>query len=136
MTQAPRPVTEIASWHAHVYFQSAEQRALAGWLRDEAAQRFLVRMGRWHDVPVGPHSCAMYQIAFECTVFADLVPWLALNSRGLSILVHPNTRNPRRDHIEDGLWIGEKLPVRAERLPSDVAEADGAGEPNTEPSLK
>jgi aromatic ring-cleaving dioxygenase len=133
MTQAPRSQTEIASWHAHVYFRSAEQRALADWLRQAVAERFLVRMGRWHDVPVGPHSCAMYQIAFECALFADLVPWLALNHRGLSVLIHPNTRNPARDHVEDGLWLGETLPVRVDRLPTDVAAADTAGEPNTTP---
>jgi len=131
--RSPRPLAEIASWHAHVYFRSAEERDIAGWLRDRVAERFLVRLGRWHDIAVGPHTRAMYQIAFGCGVFPDLVPWLALNHRGLSILVHPNTRNPLRDHVEDGLWLGEKLAVRPERLSSEVAEADGAGEPNTAP---
>jgi DOPA 4,5-dioxygenase len=127
------PIAGIASWHAHVYFGSEEQRETALWLRAEVAKRFLVRLGRWHDVEVGPHSCAMYQIAFECRLFAEFVPWLMLNHRGLSILVHPNTRSPRRDHVDYGAWIGEKLSVKPERLAEDVARADEAGEPNTAP---
>lgn len=129
-----RVVAEIASYHAHVYFDPEHGCADAEALREAVAARFAVRLGQWDDKPVGPHTQAMFQIAFAPALFATLVPWLMLNHRGLSILVHPNTRFPRRDHVEDSLWIGAALPLREDILPVEEEKADEAGEPNTEPA--
>jgi DOPA 4,5-dioxygenase len=74
----------------------------------------------------------MFQVAFATEVFAALVPWLMLNHGRLSILVHPNTTNPRRDHLVDPLWIGKALSVHGEKLP-DEAAPEQAPPPNTSP---
>jgi DOPA 4,5-dioxygenase len=129
-----RRLAEIASYHAHVYFEPDRNRTEAEALRSEVAERFAVRLGQWHDKPVGPHSQAMFQIAFAPGLFATLVPWLMLNHRGLSILIHPNTRFPRRDHVDDSLWIGATLPLNEDILPVEEEKADEAGEPNTDPA--
>jgi DOPA 4,5-dioxygenase len=133
--KAIRRVGEIASFHVHVYFDPARERETALTLRDAIAERFLVQLGRVWDRPVGPHSRAMYQVAFAPDLFGTLVPWMMLNGGGLSILVHPNTTNPRRDHLDDPLWIGTPLPVSGDILP-EIQDAEPAGAPNTRPDLE
>jgi aromatic ring-cleaving dioxygenase len=130
MPDGPRRIAEVGSYHAHIYFDP-ETRRLAEWIREAVDVRFPVRLGRWHDKAVGPHAGPMFQIAFDTSLFASLVPWLMLNHRGLSILVHPNTRNPRRDHITDGLWIGSAQLLHADVLPTEMPAADEAGQLNS-----
>jgi len=132
----PLPVGRIAHYHAHVYFHDAAERERAAVLRDQVAERFTVQLGRWRDTPVGPHHLPMYQIAFARDQFAQLLPWLMLNRQDLTVLVHPNTDNPRRDHGVHGLWLGAVLPLKLDILPeSNADEAPEIIQPNTTPSL-
>jgi aromatic ring-cleaving dioxygenase len=113
MPDAPRSIDDIddiQGWHAHVYYEPAT-RDVAARLRAWIEARFTARLGRWHDAPVGPHTRAMFQVAFEPGEFAALVPWLALHHAGLSVLVHPVTGNDLADHTEHALWLGPALPI-------------------------
>jgi DOPA 4,5-dioxygenase len=110
-----RETTEIAGYHAHVYFDDGA-RDLADRLRTTLGERFDVELGRRHDRPVGPHPKAMFQVAFGTETFAKIVPWLMLNREGLSVLVHPRTGDEVADHSVNPLWLGEPLPLDIEFL--------------------
>jgi len=131
----PQPLAAIASFHAHIYFDGTAQRELAMTLREQIGERFSVTLGRVHDRLVGPHARSMYQVAFDVATFGNFVPWLMLNRQGLTVLVHPNTRDARRDHLVHALWIGEVLDiVNADGLPADDV-AEQPLPPNTQPTL-
>jgi len=133
-----RPIADIASFHAHVYFAENDEAeaAAAKEIREAVADRFAVALGRWHDGAVGPHDRGSYQIAFGPHLFATIVPWLMLNHGGLSILIHPNTHWVRRDHLQDCLWIGTRLDLREETLPEREDEPEPPPVPNTAPSVQ
>lgn len=120
----PIETTRIAGYHAHIYYEDAATRAIAAELREAIGARFQVVLGRWRDEPVGPHPKPMYQVAFAPAEFARLVPWLAVNHRGLSVLIHPETGDDPADHSEHALWLGEKLPLDMEFL-RRLARAEG-----------
>ena len=127
--------TRIASYHAHIYYDPATSRESAERVRDAIAQRFSVRLGRWHDVAVGPHPNPMFQVAFLPALFSSFVPWLMLNRAGLTVLVHPNTGAPRDDHLVHPLWLGAVLPLNGAVLKIEEDVAAMETEPNTSLTL-
>jgi len=75
----------IKGYHAHIYYdQTVRDRAAR--IREFIETHFKVVMGRWRDMPVGPHPQAMYQVAFATDEFPRIVPWLMLNRDGLTVL--------------------------------------------------
>jgi DOPA 4,5-dioxygenase len=110
MTQDFTDAAAITDYHAHIYYAPAT-RAAAAALREGMGERFVARLGRWHDEPVGPHPISMYQVAFAAAEFPRIVPWLMLNRAGLSVLVHPMSGNAYLDHSRYALWLGEPQPL-------------------------
>jgi DOPA 4,5-dioxygenase len=117
MQDTPKDIAAIEDYHAHIYYDPATKDR-AALLRQWVEQRFpgQMRMGSWHDQPVGPHVQAMYQIAFPPDLLPSLVPFLMLNRMGLTILLHPQSGRPRDDHTLNAVWMGEMLPVKTEVL--------------------
>jgi DOPA 4,5-dioxygenase len=105
----------ITGYHAHVYYD-ADSKPAAAALREAIEARFAVRLGRWHDRPVGPHPRWSYQIAFAPGLFAELVPWLALNRGGLTVFLHPETGNDLPDHRDHAIWLGDKAELDLDAL--------------------
>ena len=109
--------SEISGYHVHIYYDPAKTRDVAARVREGIGAAFPgATVGSWHDEAVGPHTVAMYQVAFESQDFARLVPWLMLNRDGLDVLVHPLAGNAYDDHTVYAMWLGEKLPLRLDVL--------------------
>ena len=101
-------MSTITSYHAHVYFdaQTVEQARTLG---QQAAVDFGVVMGRVHERPVGPHPMWSCQLAASPAQFEKLLPWLALNRKGLIVFAHPETGDELADHRDHGIWLGTGL---------------------------
>lgn len=59
-----------------------------------------------------------------------------LNRQGLTVLVHPNTRDTRRDHLTHALWMGEVLDIVHPELLGIEDEPEAAPPANTAPTLE
>ncbi len=102
---------DITGYHAHVYFD-VDTKKKAARLRRRINARFETKLGRWHEAPRGPHPLSFYQVAFKPEVFADIVPWLALNREDLPILIHPETGDDLVDHSDHAMWLGDSQTLR------------------------
>ncbi len=129
-------VANIISYHAHIYYRTPEERARAEQIREQIAEGFLVKLGRWRDTPVGPHAAPMFQVAFSTEVFPEFAPWLMLNRQDLVILLHPNTGAPRGDHLARAIWYGEVLPIINPEQLSETSDEDETVHPNTTPKIR
>ena len=132
----PRPYTDIKSYHAHIYFDedSYEKAAL---LRGWVAERFLVELGDWNLTPRGPHVTPSFYFGFTNDLLHVILPWLQLNSLGLTILLHPNTDDPRADHLYYTAWINRSQPVNGYGMTKPAADEPPVEliYPNTRPHV-
>ncbi len=109
---------DIANYHAHVYFSESEQ-ALARELRQSVADTFgdRVKIGSWHDDPVGPHPRGSYQITVSVEDMGEFLPWMAVNRSSLTVFVHLNSGQHYADHTQHVIWLGE-----SEKLDTGIFE--------------
>jgi DOPA 4,5-dioxygenase len=111
-----RTMRVIENYHAHVYY-GAETRDRARALCEAAGKKFDVKVGRMHDGPVGPHPRGSCQLTISREQLSEVVPWLVLNRKGLTIFAHAQTGNALKDHTDHVIWLGpsEQLNLAALR---------------------
>jgi len=126
LPSVPRAYTDIESYHAHIYFDEDNYQK-AALIRKWTAERFSVELGDWNLEPRGPHVTPSFYFGFTNDLLPVIVPWLQLNSLGLTILIHPNTDDPRADHLYYALWVNRSQPVNAYAM-----KKPGEGEPRIE----
>ncbi len=138
LPKTPRPYTDIKSYHAHFYFDE-DNYEKAVLVRRWSLERFPVELGNWNLQPRGPHVTPSFYFGFTNDLLPIIVPWLQLNSLGLTILLHPNTDDPRADHLYYTLWVNRSQPVNAYNMRKPGGEGASLVEkilPNTKPTVK
>ncbi len=133
LPKQPRPYTDIKSYHAHFYFDD-DTFEKASLVRKWTIERFPVELGNWNLEPRGPHVTPSFYFGFTNDLLPIIVPWLQLNSLGLTILLHPNTDNPRADHLYYTLWVNRSQAVNAYSMPKQATVEKIF--PNLKPTVK
>ncbi|EKM56072.1 uncharacterized protein PHACADRAFT_59358, partial [Phanerochaete carnosa HHB-10118-sp] len=131
--------SEIKEWHFHIYFhqRNADEHQAALELRDAVLRLrrdgafVAVPLFRVNTDPIGPHPVGSYEIWCPSESFASVFSYLCMNRGSLSILVHPLTREQRKDHEIRNAWIGPSFPLDLSTLPVKSEEV-----PLQYPSLK
>ena len=113
----------IHGFHAHVYF-NGQTVLQARELCEAAAQTFPLKMGRVHEKPVGPHPDWSCQLAFKPALFGEVIPWLAMNRKGLVVFIHPISDNDLVDHRDRAMWMGAVRPLDLSVLGEGPGEYD------------
>lgn len=68
------------------------------------------------DKPVGPHPKPQFCIEVDGSSFHNVVRYLMLNRNNLSVLVHPKTGHPVKDHTKNCFWMGTPLKLDLGKL--------------------
>ncbi|KAH9948136.1 DOPA-like domain-containing protein [Amylocystis lapponica] len=122
--------SEIKEWHFHIYFhqRNADEHHAALELRDAVLRLrrdgafVAVPLFRVNTDPIGPHPVGSYEIWCPSESFVSVYSYLCLNRGDLSILVHPLTREERKDHEVRNAWIGPSFPLDLSTLPIGTDE--------------
>lgn len=108
MNEPRRPLNLHKAYHAHVYFDE-DTKVLARGLCDASADKFHLKVGRFHEKLVGPHPRWSCQISFGAKDFDDYISWLDRNRGDLTVFVHALTGDDWKDHTDFAYWLGEEV---------------------------
>lgn len=104
-------------YHAHIYWESAQQQIVALSLR-ELLTAIGCELGRVWNGPVGPHPLPMYQASYNDRTKQSVEKLLA--NSGLTVLLHEETGDALRDHTTGARWLGKQLELDLEWLKAYV----------------
>lgn len=106
MIKSKRPINLHKAYHAHIYFNE-DTKVLAKKLCDASAEKFNLKVGRFHEKLVGPHPHWSCQVTFGTKEFDSYVAWLDANRASLTIFIHALTGDDLKDHTEFAYWLGQ-----------------------------
>jgi len=117
----PDPIDKVNNgFDFHIYYMQSvpSEMNFARYLHERIRREFPeLRVYRFWEKPVGPHPTAMFEVnTFTPHQTGALFSWLTVNRGPCSVLIHPNTNDPYKDHTELLSWMGKPWPLYAEML--------------------
>lgn len=105
-------VSSVKAYHAHIYFEEGQQTENEAREITEAVKCLFAEYVESAEKIglVGPHTAPNYAVHLTKEGFSKIVPWLQLNNRGLSILIHPDSGEDVKDHLGPSMWLGTPVP--------------------------
>ena len=102
----------IKGYHIHIYFDKPQEKLLVQMLVDGVEKLFPEHIKGTYPVNiVGPHTKQNIEIDITREGHKEIVEWLQSNNdNGLSILIHPDTGDDLKDHMNSSMWLGEPVP--------------------------
>ena len=111
MNKSFNEVAAVKGYHIHIYFETGKDSASqAQELMEDIKTLFpadiesAAKIGR-----IGPHTKENFALHIKKDGFATIIPWVQLNSRDLSILIHPDRNDDIIDHLGSSMWLGEPV---------------------------
>ena len=101
----------IEGYHIHIYFGADESsRTAAQDMAGKIQTLFAPEITSMDSIgAIGPHLSPNIAIHIRKDGFSKIVPWLQFNNgANLSILVHPETGDDLKDHLEGSMWLGKQ----------------------------
>ena len=103
-------------FHIHIYYTKST-RHIAEEIRKNVIESFpQIYVSDLVDKEVGPHTKPMFLLTIKDSDLIFMIPWIMLNRKSLSVLIHPNYNESLLDHTERAMWLGEKLDLNLESL--------------------
>ena len=119
-------------YHAHIYYDPKDTRAVAERVCAALSEKFPVEINGFRDTPVGPHPIANVLVIFKPDQFEHVVTHLMVNRDGLDVLVHPLTKDAVEDHSSFAIWLGNSRMLTAKMIGMTPAWLTRSGR-NVEP---
>ncbi|KAH3673123.1 hypothetical protein WICMUC_003879 [Wickerhamomyces mucosus] len=125
--KTPEFFQPIQSYDFHIYYYSnyAPSRQEAIQFKNKIFENFqkeidddilIVKVQRNERIS-GPHIVSFFEVDIEDpSLFIKFFSFSQLHHGNLNILVHPNSGDPFKDHIDFPAWIGNKLPLISKPL--------------------
>jgi len=106
-----RALNNIEGYHIHIYFEPETTDEISALSVSSQLNELFPEYieGTYNVGTVGPHIMPNIELDISREGYGEILQWLQLNSQGLSILIHPETGDDMKDHLESSIWINKEV---------------------------